>query len=239
MKVLDKMLEVLFPPRCPCCGELNDGGEPCEICSVDIVNQVIMGKVCRYCGLEKHNCQCNRYHYLFAGTCSPYYNRDTAKEGVYLLKFRNAPYAADFFGKRMAETLVQRFPKVEFDTVCIVPSTRKSLSERKYDYIELLAKALVKQLKLPLEKGLLKKIRNTERQHTLAHDKRQANVKGAYKATKRLDGKTVLLVDDIKTTGYTLNECAKQLRMAGAEKVYCVTALQTLNNSCKQEQNEI
>ncbi len=239
MKAFNKILEFVFPARCPCCGVLNDGGALCDECGADIVEQQLVGKVCRYCGHEKHNCQCSKYHYLFEGACSPYYNRDTAKEGVYMLKFRNAPYAADFFGKQMAETVKKRFSKVEFDAVCIVPSTRRSLSERKYDYVELLAKAMNKHLKLSLDQKLLKKIRNTEKQHTLTHDKRQSNVKGAYKATKRLDGKTVLLVDDIKTTGYTLNECAKQLRMAGAERVYCVTALQTLNNSCKQGENEI
>ncbi len=239
MKILSKLWEHLFPQRCPCCGELNDGGNPCDTCSDKIIDQLIVGRVCRYCGHEKHNCQCKKYHYLFEGVCAPYYNRGTAQDGVYMLKFQNAPYAADYFGQQMAETVLKRFQKVKFDAVCIVPSTRKALKEKRYDYVELLAKAMAKELKLPLDKRMLKKIRDTKKQHKLKHDERQSNVKGAYKATKRLDGKTILLVDDIKTTGYTLSECAKQLRLMGAEKVYCVTALLTLNISCKQDENEI
>ncbi len=239
MKLLDRITEIFYPSRCPCCGRLNDGGQPCDSCYDDLIKQAVVGKVCRYCGHEKTNCECRRYHYLFEGVCSPFYNRGAAQKGVYMLKFQNAPYVAEFFGQRMADTVLKRFPKINFDVVCIVPSTRKSLRNRKYDYVELLGKETAKDLKLQLDKGLLKKVRDTEKQHNLSHDKRQQNVKGAYKASKRLDGKTVLLVDDIKTTGYTLNECAKQLRLAGAEKVYCVTALLTLNKSCKQPQNEI
>ena len=239
MKLIDKFLEALYPSRCACCGELNGGGHLCDDCENAIVEQRVIGSLCRKCGHEKHNCQCNKYHYLFEGVCAPFYNRNTAQQGVYMFKFRNAPYCADYFGMQIAATIRLRFKNIEFDTVCFVPSTRRSLRSRKYDYVELLAKKASKELGLPLSAKLLKKIRDTEKQHTLTSDKRQSNVKGAYKATKRIDGKTVLLIDDIKTTGYTLNECAKQLRMAGADKVYCATALLSANISCNDSKNGI
>ena len=239
MVLLKRLESVLFPYRCACCGEVLNSEGPCEQCENDLLQQEIKGKVCKYCGLEKQFCECRRYHYLFEGVASPYYNSGMAQEGIYSLKFTYAPYAAEFFGHKMAETFKLHFSKERIDVVCIVPTKADDAIKRDYDYVGLLAKHCAKELKLPLNVKLLKKVRKTERQHQLSHDKRQANVKGAYKAMKRLDGKNVLLIDDIKTTGYTLNECAKQLRMAGAEKVYCLTALQTLNNPCKQKENEI
>lgn len=239
MKLLDEVLSFIYPKRCPCCGTLNDSDEPCETCADDLTEQLITGKVCRYCGLEKQYCQCRQYHYLFEGTAAPYYNRGAAQNGVYMLKFQNSPYAAKFFGRKMAESFKKRFKDVNIDFICIIPASKKDARQRRYDNVELLAKECAKTLGVPLKAKALKKIRVTERQHNLSHDKRQANVKGAYKATGRFDGKTVLLIDDIKTTGYTLNECSKQLRLAGAEKVYCLTALMTLNNSCKTDDTAI
>lgn len=239
MGILKRLESVLFPYRCACCGEVLNAEGPCEECAMALSEQEIKGAVCKFCGLEKQYCECKSYHYLFEGVAAPYYNRDMAQQGVYRLKLTYSPYSAEFFGVKMAETFKARFPKAHIDVVCIVPTRRADAVKRNYDYVALLGKWCAKELGLPFEVKLLKKVRKTERQHELTRDKRQANVKGAYKATKRIDGKNILLIDDIKTTGYTLNECAKQLRMAGAEKVYCLTALQTLNNSCKQDENEI
>lgn len=233
MNVLDIGLQWIYPNRCPCCGELNVSDEPCNNCAEDLENCRIKGKVCRHCGLEKQYCRCREYHYLFEGTAAPYYNTGAAQNGVYMLKFRNAAFAAEYFGEQMAKSFKSAFSDVKIDFICIVPSSAKDLRQSRYDKVELLAKKCSKELKIPLKAKALKKIRDTEKQHNLSHDKRQANVKGAYKASKRFDGKTVLLIDDIKTTGYTLNECSKQLRLAGAEKVYCLTALMTLNKACK------
>lgn len=239
MKVKDFILDIIYPPRCPCCGELNPGGKPCDKCGSDIVNQRVLGKVCKFCGHEKHNCECKRYHYLFEGVAAPFYNKDTAQSGVYMLKFQNAPFAADYFGNEMYECFKSRFPEVHIDLITIVPGTKKDLRHKHYDKVELLAKVFSKKSGVKLNKNIIKKVKQTKKQHDLLHNERQQNVKGAFKVRKRLDGKTILLVDDIKTTGYTLNECSKQLRMAGAEKVYCLTALISPNKSCKTDKNTV
>lgn len=239
MKLLERLESVLFPERCPCCGEVLNAKGPCEDCENGLKEQLITGKVCRYCGHEKQYCECKKYHYLFEGVAAPFYNRDTAQNGVYRFKLSYAPYCAKYFGKMMADVFSQRFKNVSVDVVCIVPTHTVDARKRDYDYVALLAKRCAKELGLKFDPKLLKKVRKTDRQHELTADKRQANVKGAYKAMRRLDGKTVLLIDDIKTTGYTLNECSKQLRMAGAEKVYCLTALMSANNTCKTDKTEI
>ncbi len=239
MKLLDCILSFIYPLRCPCCGRLEESGKPCETCAESLAKQRVEGRICKYCGHEKQYCDCNRYHYLFSGVAAPFYNRHAAKNGVYMLKFQDAPFSAEFFGKEMADCFKRRFPKTNIDYICTVPGTKKDLRNKPYDKVYLLAKVCAKNLDVPIYKGLIKKIRQTEKQHDLLLYKRQQNVKGAFKVKKRLDGKSVLLIDDIKTTGYTLNECAKQLRIAGAEKVYCLTALISLNKTCKDAENNV
>ncbi len=239
MKLLDYFLDFIYPPRCPCCSELNQNSNPCDKCFNDIVKHRIEGKVCKFCGHEKHNCECKRFHYLFSGVAAPFYNEGAAQCGIYMLKFQNAPFVADYFGNEMYECFKSRFPKVHIDLITIVPGTKKDLRHKHYDKVELLAKEFSKKSGVKLNKNIIKKVKQTKRQHNLLHNERQQNVKGAFRVSKRLDGKTILLVDDIKTTGYTLNECSKQLRMAGAEKVYCLTALISPNKSCNTDKNTV
>ncbi len=236
MKLVDKILSFVYPNRCPCCGELQGSDLPCDECSAGLKEQEITGKVCKYCGLEKQYCECKNYHYLFEGAVAPYYNRGTARNGIYLLKFKYAPYVAPFFGNKMADTFKHYFPEVHIDFICTVPQSKRDALKKPYNKVELLAKVCAERFNVKLDARALKRVKEIEKQHKLTHGKRQANVKGAFKATERFDGKTVLLIDDIKTTGYTLNECAKQLRLAGADKVYCLTALMTLKKSCKSDE---
>lgn len=225
MRPIKELLAMIYPKRCPCCGEVGETDEPCDACRDGIEKERTADKLCRKCGHGKLYCECGKYSYLFEGITAPFYNRGTAQTGVYMLKFKNAPFAADYFGREMAEAFVKHFGDIKADLVCIVPTYRKDSLERNYDKVLLLAKVCAEALGIPLKPRTLKKTRRTERQHDLSHDKRQQNVKGAFEAKGDLDGKTVLLIDDIKTTGYTLNECAKQLRLSGAKKVYCLTAL--------------
>ena len=79
-------------------------------------------------------------------------------------------------------------------------------------------------LDLLFGKSLIK-VKENQVQHNLFLNERFGNVKDAYRATDKIKGQTVLLLDDIKTTGATLNECAKELKFSGAKKVYCIAAL--------------
>ena len=127
----------------------------------------------------------------------------------------------------MAQRVRAVFPDVSFDAVCFVPMSRKRRRSVELNHSELLARAAAKELGVKLCKNMLMSIKNTETQHKLDFPARVKNVTGAYRASERAAGKRILLVDDIMTTGATLNECAKQLMLAGAEYVYCAAALVT------------
>ncbi len=237
MGLFSNIISFVFPPRCPCCNEINHNGLPCDECAVELKKCENLKNACRYCGLDKSCCQCSKYHYLFEGVASPFKNKGVAQEGVYGMKYHSMFHAARYFGVKLAECFAERFKNVNIDFVCIVPTHKSRLRKISYDYVELLAKTVAHKLGLPFRPKTLKKIKVTESQHLLPIDKRQANVKGAFLCKDDLHGKTILLIDDIKTTGYTLNECSKQLRMCGAEKVYCATALITEHKKSLKEKN--
>ena len=88
-------------------------------------------------------------------------------------------------------------------------------------------------MRIDVFEDLLKCKYNRKSQHNMPFDERFQNVKGMYSFNYRIEGKTILLVDDIKTTGASLDECAKQLLLAGAEHIYCITGLVTVKKGKK------
>ncbi|MEE1238890.1 MAG: hypothetical protein UHO61_03080, partial [Acutalibacteraceae bacterium] len=101
---------------------------------------------------------------------------------------------------------------------------RSRFLKRGFNQSRVLAEKIAEILGIPIADELVC-LKNGKRQHDLFGKERFENVKGRYKAKTGTKGKMLLLVDDIKTTGATLNECAKQLCLSGADGVYCVTAL--------------
>lgn len=106
-----------------------------------------------------------------------------------------------------------------------VPLHHKRLREREFNQSLLLAKKIGKALKIPLIPDNLQRIRWTRPQIELKGEERLINVKGAFalKNHKTIEGKSILLIDDVYTTGATVRECSKILKKAGVEKVYVLT----------------
>lgn len=136
-------------------------------------------------------------------------------------KFYNARSYGQAYGRLLAMKLTEDHPE-PFDLITWVPISRLRRFRRGYDQVELLAHAVGKELgRSP--SSLLKKIRNTPPQSTIRDAaKRRANVLGAYRVTDPalIEGKHILLLDDVLTTGATASECAKTLMIAGAKSVY-------------------
>ena len=127
-------------------------------------------------------------------------------------------------GEEMALSVKETFSDVSFDVITCVPLSKRRKNDRGYNQAELLARSVSKNLGIPYSE-LLRKVVNNKVQHKENARERKINVYGVYDLIDGVDvnGKTVLLVDDVKTTGSTLNECAKMLKMHGAEKVFVVT----------------
>lgn len=210
----DRVLDLLYPRKCPFCQQiLREPDQPlCMDCQPTLpwlVGQEAGRKV------------------DFAENCfSPLRYRGAVPEAVHRYKFgRKRSYGAKF-GRLIAQCIRdQDLPKM--DCVTWAPLSRKRLRERGFDQAELLARWTASELGVPLV-STLKKARHTAAQSGLKDEAaRRANALGAYqvRSDTGLKGKTILLVDDVVTSGATLSECARLLRQEGAV-VYCATLAQ-------------
>lgn len=215
---------MIFTKRCPFCGEvILPYNMTCKICPENLPE--IKGDICVKCGMPKENCLCSREVREYDGICSPFYYRDKVSDALQRYKFYNERYICDFFAKAMAERIKSCLPDQTFHMIVPVPLYHKKLKLRGYNQSMLLAEEIGRYINVPACSVLTKDF-DTAPQHLTDAAKREGNVAGVFsvKDPQKIVGKTILLCDDIKTTGYTLSECAKVLKLWGAEKVYCVCA---------------
>ena len=227
----------LFTKRCKYCGRVIDiRKDSCDSCENSI--KEIKGAVCFKCGKEKKKCDCHGQILFYEKLCAPYYYSGAIKTLIWRFKFRNKTDIADFLGERMAKTVITRYEGYEFDLVTYVPTTKKDAKNRGYNQAELLAEKLSQILSVPCEALLVKKY-ETAPQHTLPEMKRTGNLLGVFDVDEKaeIEFKRILLCDDVKTTGATLNECAKTLLIGGAAEVFCITAAVT-EKEIEKEQKE-
>jgi ComF family protein len=120
-------------------------------------------------------------------------------------------------------------PELKFDCVVPVPLHPARLRERRFNQSEFIAQRVARRLGAPCRPGLLRRERDTPTQVGLTANQRRLNVRGAFKVTGEVKGKTVLIVDDLMTTGSTLLACAATLRRAGCRTSYGFTVFSTHN----------
>ena len=125
---------------------------------------------------------------------------------------------AEPLGELLFGLFIQR-RDFKFDSVAAVPMHRRKLRERGYNQAELLGRALASRAGIGFKADLLAKTANRLPQSTLPKEQRKANVRDAFAASGDCSGMSVLLVDDICTTGETLQACARVLRRAGAARI--------------------
>lgn len=210
---LAPLLALLFPPKCPFCHRLlPDGAGPlCPRCQQSLP---WTGGHDRERAVE-----------FTAGCVSPLLYRDSVRESVHRFKFGSCPGYAALYGTLMAQAVTDRWPDTRFDAVTWVPLSRRRRRRRGYDQARLLAEAVAGQLGVPAL-PLLVKCRHTPAQSLQADEAgRRVNVLNAYRLLPgaQPEGRTLLLCDDVVTTGSTLSECARILRTAGAGAVHAVT----------------
>ena len=205
--MLQRLIAILFPPKCVLCRCLLKGSET-DLC---------------------HSCRENEPEWIKAKRNIPFvaqwsaiwYYNDNVRRSILRYKFYNARSYADVYGRMLAVKLQDQMDTI--DILTWVPISRLRRIKRGYDQVELLAYAVARELGISPVKTL-KKIRNTPPQSTLSDSaKRRANVLGAYRAIdpESLAGKRVLLLDDVITTGATVSECARVLLTSGAKEVIC------------------
>ena len=207
MRSLDVIGELLFPRKCVLCRRLLKKEET---------------DLCRHCRVEAPECSVGsaKFSFLDSWTAVWYYE-DPVRSSVLRYKFSGARHYADCYGRMLAMRLQERFPE-GFDCLTWVPVSRLRKFRRGYDQVELLARAVGRELDIKPVR-LLKKIRNNRPQSGISGQaERRANVLGVYRLTDpaAVADKKILLLDDVITTGATAGECARVLLTGGASQVH-------------------
>ena len=208
MKLYFGLMQLLFPDKCILCGKLlgKEEQDLCRECRTDSPE---------YPGL-KDNIQ-----FLDSFTAVWYYEGNV-RRSLLRYKFYNARSFAHGYGRLLAMKLLREHPE-GFDCITWVPVSPLRKFTRGYDQVELLAKAVGRELgAVPVP--LIKKVRHNRPQSGISGAaERRANVLGAYREINRkaIAGKRILLLDDILTTGATAGECARVLLTCGAKEVHC------------------
>lgn len=212
---------LFYPDRCCFCGKVVPfSAELCDDCFEN--EKFIEYPRCHACGRSKKDCECKGHSNFYQGITAPYEYRSGAKRGIIRWKYKGAEHSVNFFAKRVARFIKKDFDTEKIDIITFVPQTAAERDERQFNQGEVLAVEVGKLLDIPVE-PLLAKIFETRRQHDMPAYMKSGNIFGVFDCPddSRVQGKTVLLVDDIKTSGKTLNECAKILHLYGAAAVYC------------------
>ena len=225
----NQFLQLLFPRRCPVCdGIVQPWGEMiCVSCLPKL--KLLTPPWCMQCGKklrdEGEYCQeCRGGKRAFSrGRCL--YEYDSAAMSLYRFKYSSRREYAAFFGEQTVEYLGEFIRGMQPDAIIPIPLHRKRRAKRGYNQAELLAREIGRRMGIPVQTKLLLRVKNTIPLKQLNPKERQNNLKKAFlMAQNDVKLKTILLIDDIYTTGSTMNEAARTLRDAGVENI-CYVAL--------------
>jgi ComF family protein len=214
-------LDLLYPPRCVLCGR--GGAFLCAACEDGLPRAG--GRRCHRCWLPLPDGDCRRCAdspLALDGLRTPYVYRGDARKLVHLLKFRDLSVLAEPMAARMAPLAAELTPAPSGAVPVPLSGRRERL--RGYNQARLLARALAKELTLPFVDALRRTGSSPPQSESASADERRANVRDAFAVRRRsaVAGLRLLLVDDVATTGATLDACARALLGAGAASVGAV-----------------
>jgi len=152
------------------------------------------------------------------------------REAIHRWKYEEKSYLTSFFGEKLTEGFRRYWTPGSIDLLIPIPLHPKRLRERGFNQALLLVKELSLKTRIPYLKRLLRKGIFTPPQINLSGQERERGVRGSFyiQRDEAVEGKTILLIDDVYTTGATVNECAKVLLKAGAERVDVLTLAHTI-----------
>lgn len=205
------LLDLLFPPRCAFCRKVLKTGERgiCSKCEASIPRTAYGGEQ----GGE-----------FFSACYSPLFYENEVRESVLRFKFKDLSSYADIYGRLISDCIRENL-EGRYDIITWVPLSERRRKSRGYDQAMLLAMSAALKLDDVAVELLIKHTDVPAQSGMGDASKRRANISGVYKVSDEelVRDKRVLLIDDIITTGSTLSECAKTLRLCGAKEVLCCT----------------
>jgi ComF family protein len=238
MDLLSQLIDILYPPRCHLCGRFLHPTEgtlhPKHLCiECRAALAPVTHPLCSVCGNpfpasvgQDHLCEnCLRTNPWYDLARAPYLYSGPLMEAVQSFKYKSETHLISTFGPLLSSFAGGYISHPKGILIIPVPLHRKRLRERAFNQSLLLARAVSEHLGARLDYLSLVRRKYTAPQTGLSKEKRKRNVKDAFLIVNPggVKGQVILLVDDVFTTGHTLNECARTLKRSGARTVICLT----------------
>jgi ComF family protein len=235
-KVRDAIVDIIFPRRCPLCQEIviPKDKKACYTCVSKL--QPIEEPCCKQCGKpiveqEQEYCfDCVRQKHHYERGFAIYVYEGKIKKSLLDFKFQGKQEYAEFYVEQLIRYTGDKLHKLSLDLILPVPLHPRKQRVRGFNQAELLAQGLAEYLKIPVCCKLLQRTKYTVPQKKLDDKERLHNLEKAFAVNlegtiypEGLQGKKILLVDDIYTTGSTIEACTKTLLRAGCAKVFFIT----------------
>lgn len=220
-------LRLLYPPRCPLCDTLlRPGGSlVCEDCAKKL--PWVREPACMKCGKpvgrpETEFCaDCAGTHHVFDRGRAAFTYGGPLRRSVYRMKFENRRDYLDFYADAMVRAGAGYLVRWRPQAIVPIPMHRKKRAARGYNQSELLAEKISRITGIPCEPRLLRCVRYTQSQKKLNRRERMQNLRGSFVAETPFPPlSSVLLIDDVYTTGSTLDEAARTLRESGVQRIF-------------------
>lgn len=226
----NSFMDILFPQN-ECCvcreaGRYNTRHPWCNQCQEKMDNLRTAMPTCDYCGKYLLNggsrceeCQVEKPPFNIARAVGPY--EEPYRIAIKVLKFLGRRQLGYCMGIMMAEVVREEPLFWPINIIVPVPSSKASMKQRGFNQTEVLGQQIGKCLKLPINAEVLRRIKETPSQRECTREERERNLWRAFevKDKSKIRGKSILLVDDVYTTGSTSRECSRTLLDAGAERV--------------------
>ncbi len=221
-------LDWLYPPRCPVCdGIMAPGGRICPGCGGEV--RTVEEPVCKKCGKPLENerkeyCgDCTHKKHAYCQGKAVFVYRGGIRQSMYRFKYANRREYAEFYADRAAALYGAWVRRNQIEVIVPAPMFSGKKRRRGYDQAEVFARALGRKLDLPVDAGLIRRVKNTVPQKELNEKERQHNLKNAFQLQADIvEYRQVLLVDDIYTTGSTIDAVAETLLAGGVRNVYSI-----------------
>ncbi|MBQ1310567.1 MAG: ComF family protein [Blautia sp.] len=225
---LIRAVNLLYPHRCPLCRQVlpDQHRLVCAACEKKL--RQVRASRCMLCSRpvepEEEYCQeCRNHPRAFEKGQGIFLYDDMWKKSIEEYKFRGAREYSEFYARCMVLYGQEMISAFRPDFLCGVPMYWKKQRQRGFNQSVLLAEKISQQTSIPVNKKAVVKIRPTKAQKTLGRRERRRNLEEAFRVTERLHGERILLVDDIFTTGSTVDALASALRKNGASRVAFLT----------------
>lgn len=226
---IDGFLNLIFPLNCLICQR---GLEPdnkrhlCERCWAKV--RLLKGPICSKCGRLSalsicSPCKKKRYYFQSARAAGIY--EGVLRECIHLLKYGKKVCLTEPLGRLLVQTMRNDGDLKKADFLVPVPLSGKREREREFNQAHLLAQVVNRHFGIPISSRNLRRTKDVIPQAQLSGKEREKNIRGLFRVRndKEYQGKSILIIDDVFTTGSTVNECARVLSRAGAREVRVLT----------------